>query len=330
MTSVELLFQKIISTQDSIDEMVQSNRMHSANNHVKLAATEVTISTMTTMFKTDIERRANLRGIITDRYGDDDVRAYAKGNLPSSFTFKDMKNKDMRNCVIFKYESDTSNRCIKVFSNGGLHVTGCKRVIDAALDATMVCALLDQIFGSDKKKIEIIDFQIQMLNSNFKVSIVFSRPFYVVVEQEHVSNCADSMMLSLTYILFSISQVTMDVELKLGKEKLDSVGVSAEYKPSEHQGLRINFMRDPKTEKSKVTIFIFSTGSIIMTGCKDMGYLRAAYEFVTNFLESNYDELYLSVAPPRRDRNGPPAKRGRKKKTVADVMDADMFNSFIL
>ena len=172
--SAELVFQKILRTHESIESMVESNKTYSACNHVKLAATDVTISTLTIMFKTDIDRRANMGAFIVERFGNGDVQEYAKNHLPSSFAIKDAKNKDMLNCVIFKYTGNTSNRSIKVFSNGGLHITGCKTVVDAAVDATMVCALLDVIFGNDKK-IEITDFSIQMLNSNFKVSLVGGR-----------------------------------------------------------------------------------------------------------------------------------------------------------
>ena len=113
----------------------------------------------------------------------------------------------------------------------------------------------------------------------------------------------------------------MGIDLSLGEKMLIGTDTNADYDTSKHHGLRINFMQDAKTKKAKATIFIFGTGSIVMTGCKDMEHMMAAYEFVTNFLESNYDELYVNVVP-RRIPQARSAKRIQGK--AVHVVDADM------
>lgn len=89
-----------------------------------------------------------------------------------------------------------------------------------------------------------------------------------------------------------------------------------------HPGLVVKFQSEQSNQK--VTIIVFTSGNIIITGAKNATDLYEAYCFITNFIDNNFDKVELcGEYIPRKRKGGEKKKPGRKKKCdTASFYDA--------
>ena len=129
-----------------------------------LVTSDINISTITIMFKTDCKIN-NIIAIVKEKF--------VQSN-ESEFILCPSK---MMNCCVFK--TLVAKRCIaiKVFSNGGMHVTGCISVISAisfarsVLDIVQKCAELANVIEVANAPLALLDYNIQMINSTFYLNV---------------------------------------------------------------------------------------------------------------------------------------------------------------
>lgn len=86
--------------------------------------------------------------------------------IPGSKKNKKQNIKSFKNSVSIIFEYKSRKICVKVFSNGKLHITGCHSVADTLSVATMFCALYHSIEGVS---IRPISHDIQMFNVIFSL-----------------------------------------------------------------------------------------------------------------------------------------------------------------
>ena len=116
----------------------------------------------------------NLTGIMGDvmqlfNNGHPAITAYIDAHLPKTFCRATSKTKRgavqpprvMLNCLIFRYVN-TTRRAIKIFSNGGIHVTGALDADAAVADATLVCKLFDVVLGVPPGTCAVTGYQLQV------------------------------------------------------------------------------------------------------------------------------------------------------------------------
>lgn len=111
----------------------------------------------------------------------------------------------------------------------------------------------------------------------------------------------------LSYNLIMI-QSTFDIGVTIDLPKLHEIwNVDESYtiNNDKHSAIQI------KNKKDKTSIFIFSTGKILITGCKNSEQLQTAYTSVCCFFEKNINEGFYEK---KQDIVKIPKKRGRKSK----------------
>lgn len=163
---------------------------------------------------------------------------------------------------------------IKLFKNGSIQITGCKKISTVLWGLDTLLKLLSQQIPSDNttyyrhryaepyiflKIANIYDFKIALINSNF------------------------------------------DIGFKIDREKLFALLVTKHYEcvfdPSRHAGVNIRYKTgvcdsELPNEKEHVTsIFVFDRGSIIITGARNYRQIMSCYKFINTFLIENYTEI---------------------------------------
>ena len=168
-----------------LNELADSVFLYSAISCDHISPIDLNISTLTIMFKTTLK---NMKSSFQELYNLYDQESY---------TLNIVDKTKMLNCIIFKQVNKENKRkyAIKVFSNGGLHITGAKSVGEAHKHAINICQIIDSIIKSTEPPTQVIDYNIQMINTNFKIEDtaidlyklgeVLAFPFKYDKEQHH-------------------------------------------------------------------------------------------------------------------------------------------------
>lgn len=180
---------------------------------------------------------------------------------------------------------------VKVFQNGSLHITGSRTVEDIKIPLQK---LVNEIKDNNIKILENIDnleygnIQILMINTDFKI----------FKDVEHKSN-------------FAIKRRTLHTIL------INDYNMIARFDPSTYPGVKIEYwwnnannVRDASTHydirnvKSKanvkdgikkITIAVFESGSILITGAITIDQVDETYKFICDIIEKNKDQIYFNI-----------------------------------
>jgi TATA-box binding protein (TBP) (component of TFIID and TFIIIB) len=149
---------------------------------------------------------------------------------------------------------------VKIFLNGSIQIAGSKSIeqINKSIECLLkilkkryfVESLNEEIHLVESYNFAIKDFKINMINSNFYVN------YKINIEN-----------------LYPL---------------ITKRGVKARFEPLSHRCVNIKFVPDTNKETDKpISIFVFESGSIIITGARNGNNIKAAYEFITNVLDEN-------------------------------------------
>jgi TATA-box binding protein (TBP) (component of TFIID and TFIIIB) len=164
---------------------------------------------------------------------------------------------------------------VKIFLNGSIQIAGSKSIeqINKSIECLIkilkkryfVESLNEEIHLVESYNFAIKDFKINMINSNFYVN------YKINIEN-----------------LYPL---------------ITKKGVKARFEPLSHRCVNIKFVPEGANERDKpISIFVFESGSIIITGARNGNNIKAAYEFITNTLDENSSiikrkdiKLYMNV-----------------------------------
>ena len=180
---------------------------------------------------------------------------------------------------------------VKVFQNGSLHITGSRTVEDIKIPLEK---LVKEIKDNNIKILENIDnleygnIQILMINTDFKI----------FKDIEHTLN-------------FAIKRRTLHTIL------INDYNMIARFDPSTYPGVKIEYwwnnannIRDASTHydirnvKSKsnvkngikkITIAVFESGSILITGAITIDQVDETYKFICDIIEKNKEKIYFNI-----------------------------------
>jgi TATA-box binding protein (TBP) (component of TFIID and TFIIIB) len=161
---------------------------------------------------------------------------------------------------------------IKLFRNGSLQMSGCKSVNDCNIVLNKLLTRITKVkarivnnkirevkFVENPKDINITDFRIIMINSGFRVDYNIDRQkLYDILEDQNV-NCKYEPR---THACVNIKHTDTAIDWKT-KELVDK----------------------------DISIFVFESGSILITGSNCVEHIANAYEYITQVLEENYDNI---------------------------------------
>jgi len=166
---------------------------------------------------------------------------------------------------------------IKVFKNGSLQMTGCKDMDDfdnvvhtlikllikgTTITRNGVTRHLNYITKPDE--IGLYDTKIRMINSNFQ--------FNYKIYRERLSQL----------LVENHGKRTKDTDIGYVEHKYSS--------NSSHSCVNIKFKYD---ENKSPSIFVFQTGSIIITGAKNLQHIKASYDFIQKIIKKYRQQIMI-------------------------------------
>jgi len=163
---------------------------------------------------------------------------------------------------------------IKIFRNGSLQVTGCKEIAGFMQVAQRLINRLKK--GNNKKSylyynkdIKIIGFKVNMINSSFKLDIKVNREkLYHLLKKNHNTETADT----------EIGPVIVDFDPSGGHS---SVNITHRYYPNNGPTFH------------EIFIYVFQTGSIVVTGAKNLQQIISSYFYLQKILEKYHEHITI-------------------------------------
>ena len=180
------------------------------------------------------------------------------------------KKKKKKNCfqnqMTVEIKPDIENMpnskiSLKIFKNGSIQMSGIKSIKACNTVLTKLINELNKEYGVIENhvitdinfieekvdEIKISKFKIDMINSGFELKYNVNR--------ENLYN------------------------------KLLDTKIDCKFEPSIHAGVNIKFL--PTGNEKKVSIFVFESGNIIITGAKNIYNIVESYDYISNFMETN-------------------------------------------
>jgi len=174
---------------------------------------------------------------------------------------------------------DHSTKSIKVFSNGRLQMTGLSSVNDANSAVNTLIKILHLSQNAIiSTKVSIKDIYIAMINSNFS---------------------------------FNFGIDILKLKLHLEKKYKDFQII---YNPDVYPGLKIKH----KTEFGTSSIFVFSTGNVVITGVKSLIEIEKSFVCISETINNNISEYKTLLKPP--------IKQVKKSNIFKDGYPIQLFN----
>mgnify|MGYP006419509137 FL=1 len=178
---------------------------------------------------------------------------------------KKKKNNCFQNQMTVEIKPDLakypdSKVSLKIFKNGSIQMSGikcveaCNTVLGKLInELTKEYAIIEDNKMVDIKfidnvvKIDVFRFKVDMINSGFQLTYEVNR--------ENLYN-------------------------QLLENKIE-----CKFEPSIHAGVNIKFT--PEDAEKKVSIFVFESGNIIITGAKTVSNIMESYNYISKFMEKN-------------------------------------------
>ena len=176
---------------------------------------------------------------------------------------KKKKNNCFQNQMTVEIKPDLpkypdSKVSLKIFKNGSIQMSGIKCIQACNTVLTKLITeikreygiiednkIVDIRFVDDINELEILSFKIDMINSGFQLNYEVNR--------ENLYN-------------------------QLLENKIE-----CKFEPSIHAGVNIKF--SPSGAEKKVSIFVFESGNIIITGAKTISNILESYNYISDFME---------------------------------------------
>lgn len=198
-------------------------------------------------------------------------------------TKKDLKKKRQnfynQATVIIDVE-DERRVNVKVFKNGAIQMTGCKSYENFTTSMRILCnelrikkAIYEKTTGKIVPKYFVTDHDELDVNKIFNLKI--------------------RMINSNFDIGFLINRKQLN-------KILNSKGIKSTFEPCIHACVNIKYIYN---ETDVVSVFVFESGSIIITGAKKREHIIEAYKFITAQLYENYDKIIKSNVDTFLERN---------------------------
>ena len=156
---------------------------------------------------------------------------------------------------------------MKLFRNGSVQMSGCKSIknINIALNKLICklkevkakiedCKIVEKTFIDEPDLITVKDFKIDMINSNYQVSMQIDRD--------------------------KLYNLLIKKKIKSSYEPCIRACVIIKYVPTVEN-----------IEQKEVSVFIFQKGNIIITGARSQSHVLSAYNYMNEILLTHKDEI---------------------------------------
>lgn len=234
-------------------------------------------------------------GIMSVKYGNKiDTTTNRSISDIEKHTKKVSKTKKKRNFInqatVRIYPDRSTNNCInvKIFRNGSIQLTGCKCMEDCydVIDKLIMIMMTPIIVNDDKivfleepSQLHLSDVCIRMINSNFKLNYrVDKDKLYSILRTNHHMSTHNK---EIGYVECKYNPLHACVNIK------------HLYKPVNDDPDAV--VHKSKSHPHKISIFVFQTGSIIITGAKNMHHVISSYKYINKILEKYFNQVRVIV-----------------------------------
>ena len=202
-------------------------------------------------------------------------------------TKKTKQKRNFYNQITFLVQTERNERPvnIKIFSNGSISMTGCKQEMDGYWALKGLVEDMRQvpyIFANveDRENLDIVDYGITLINSDFSIGHKIDRAqLYKMIIEEY--------RLFATYEPTIYPGVKLTYMWNVTKEEQKETGLCT----CAVKCLLKNRKKEKGNMCKKITIAIFQSGKIIITGSNTMEQTNDAYRFIVDILEQNSSRL---------------------------------------
>jgi len=224
----------------------------------------VNVSTITLLCTLSVPK-VDIQGFTNNFHEEGVTVKISKNNKQFELTKRGKIKKTFFNQVTLNY-FDISNKSIKVFSNGKLQITGISSCYECHHVIGLITTWLNRENVSDP--ISVTDAYFGMLNVNFSVKY-----------------CLDLALLNRQ---LNMNENVMSV---YNPETYPAINMKLQLSPGE-------YMCSTKTNKN-ISIFVFGTGNIVITGSKCIEAVFEAYAFIVDKISKTPDVLLrANIIPP--------------------------------
>ena len=151
------------------------------------------------------------------------------------------------NQITLGYTDQYSTKSIKVFPNGSIQVAGCSDLFDCMRIIGQLSFLFKEILNMENP-IPVESYRIVMINTNFSLNYNVN----LIKVAEHFAASG----------IFNVS-----------------------FEPDRYSAVKIKFK--PASDMKEVTVSIFSTGKIIVTGAETLKEIVYSYNIINHHINSN-------------------------------------------
>ncbi len=150
------------------------------------------------------------------------------------------------NQITLGYVDQYSTKSIKVFPNGSIQVAGCSDLFDCMRIISQLAFLFKELLGKDVA-VPIDSYRVVMINTNFSLNYNIN----LMRVAEHFSK----------HGIFNVS-----------------------FEPDKYSAVKIKFK--PASDMKEVTVSVFSTGKIIVTGAETLKEIVYSYNIINRHINS--------------------------------------------
>lgn len=202
------------------------------------------------------------------------------------------KRFDNQLTIIYKYDQDSLIN-IKVFKNGNIQMTGVKQCENGRMMIDIIINTIKRVM--ETKQVEIVSTPDKMTNMNYKIALINS---------------------------------DFKVNFEIKRDKLHTVlkqqyGVRCSFEPCIYPGVKIQYFWNNRhiiknglckcsmpcihgkgdgsgdMDCKKITIAVFQSGCVIITGAQTTQQIDDAYDFICQILFTHKDNVEkVTIAPP--------------------------------
>lgn len=220
---------------------------------------------------------------------------------------------------------------IKIFNNGSISMTGVKKIENGKKSVNILLEYIKEIHKTDteilKEQIPIdtlamVSFKIALINSDYNISYNVNRAMLhkILSTKYNVSSTFDACEYP-------------GVNIKMFWNKNNVMGNTFTGKCPCKKKCNGKGNGEGDGQCKIVTIFVFQSGSIMITGARRIEQIYSGYHFINSIFEGYKDQLEVNVPEFVRSVNKDKERRMRKQKATIyiskdKIVNRDVFEYF--
>jgi TATA-box binding protein (TBP) (component of TFIID and TFIIIB) len=228
-------------------------------------------------------------GIVYAEFGSRKTETVYKGYTKKLANKKTDSKKRFDNQVTIVYKfNDKDNKCVminsKIFKNGNVQMTGIRNiyqgqgVIDYIISQVKLIHIHKPEVVCNVDELKNTNYSVRLINCDFRTGLEFKRDkLYKIILTDYNISC--------TYEPCIYPGVKIQYAFNNDNEKRDGCCYCDKYCSGKGCG-------NGNTQCKKITIAVFQSGCIIITGGQSIEQINEAYAFICNCIRKNISEIY--------------------------------------